>query len=155
MQHRNFAGKRVHLSIFMQPLNYPELVCDLFDIIIEIRIFFCQMQISSQPDSVYRLPQKRSADPVPVYFGICSRIAPRCKSRCSTQSNRKQIGMQAQLMYRSLCAGAQSGFVSGKNTLDQTIKAKLLKTLRIRLYTNPAVIIENIRFLSVAVNNID
>ena len=63
--------------------------------------------------------------------------------------------METKLMRNTIYTCAKTCLKAIEYTLDQAIKSKLLKALGIRLYTNPAVIIENISFLSLAVNDID
>ena len=63
--------------------------------------------------------------------------------------------MQTQFMYRHIHACAQSRFVTGEDTFDQSVEAKLPKSSVVRLHTYPAVIIEDIRLFTVGMHHID
>ena len=47
---------------------------------------------------------------------------------------------------------AESGLIAGKDAFDQTVKTELLKMVMIRFQTHPAVVIEYVRLLSIAVH---
>ena len=51
-----------------------------------------------------------------------------------------------------LCPGAEPDLIAGKDAFDQAVKAKFLKMVVIRLHSHPAVVVEHIRLLSVAVH---
>lgn len=60
--------------------------------------------------------------------------------------------MKPQFMRLHLCPGAEPDLIAGKDAFDQAVKAEFLKIVVIRLHSHPAVVVEHIRLLSVAVH---
>ena len=155
MQHCHTGLNAVRFSCIVEAADQTELICHFFNIITEIRETLHQMKVSAETDPVDLRTQQGTSYAVPVFFRIQGRISALHESRSSAQSHREQIRMQTQFMRRYIHARTQSGFITGEYTFDQSVKTKLLKSAIIRLHPNPAVIIEDIRFLAIGMYHID
>ena len=133
----------------------PEFICQLLNIVTEIRMIFHQMQIASQPDTFCRLSYQRPAYADPVLFGIQCGIPALRECRGSSQAHRKQIRVEPQLMDRDISSCAEPCLITGEYTFYKAVKPELGKQAAVRFNTNPAVIIEHISLLAIAVHQVN
>ena len=154
VHHSHPAGQGVGRAVAVHLHNAAELDGHVLDGVVELGEIEGQVQVAAQADAVHRLAQQRPADVLPVLQGIPGRIAAGREGGRAAQPHREQVGVEAQLMHGHLGVGAQPALEAGEHALDQPVEAHLPEPGSVGLQAHPAVVVEDVGFLAVLMDDV-
>ena len=139
----------------VQRANPPEFIGDLRDAVHEIRETLREVQIAAEPDAVDRSAEQGAPHGHPVFARVERGIAALHERRRAAQSDREKIRVQAEFVDRDVDAGAEARLVAGEHAFDEAVESELMEPPVVRFDPDPAVVVEDVGFLAVAVHDVD